>query len=405
MVLDVCERLLRNRHDAEDAFQATFLILARKAGSVARPALLGNWLYGVAYRTALKALARITGRRAKESQAVRAVAADADAVWADLRPVLDEEVSRLSDKFRAPFVLCYLQGRTNEEAAHALGCPKGTVLSRLATARARLRSRLTRRGIALSAALVAAALSEGVASAAVPPPLAGATAKAAVGVAASQGATGLASARAIALANAVSRDLLLRRLSVLTAGVLAAAALVASGAFLALRGTGDGDAVQESVQGGMKEQNDAPRLGLKELEGDWNVASVTQGDWKFSHDELKGMRWTIQGSEMATTNAGEKPAGAAEAGPRPAAIGPQFADVWCASCRRARVRTNPGPSPGLIDLTVLEGDLKGQTIEGIYQLQGDRLTVCLGLEKRRPTEFPTDRVSGRGVIAFEMTRK
>jgi RNA polymerase sigma factor (sigma-70 family) len=183
MVYGVCLRVLRDVHDAEDAFQATFLVLARGARSVTKRDSLASWLHGVAYRTALKARAGLAKRRGQERQvpAVTAEEPTPAVVWADLRPVLDEEVRRLPEKYRAPFILCYLEGKTNEEAARLVGCPKGTVLSRLATARQRLRARLTRRGIALSAGLLAAALSEGVASAVMPPLLIAPTVKAAAG--------------------------------------------------------------------------------------------------------------------------------------------------------------------------------------------------------------------------------
>jgi cobalt-zinc-cadmium efflux system membrane fusion protein len=151
LVLQVARRLLAHAEDAEDAFQATFLTLARKAGSIRRPAALGGWLYQVAYRVALRARA---GRRPAAGEALADVPAPPadDLVWRDLRPVLDEEINRLPAKYRLPVVLCYLEGRTLDEAARQLGCPKGTVSSRLAGARERLRVRLTRRGLALTGA-------------------------------------------------------------------------------------------------------------------------------------------------------------------------------------------------------------------------------------------------------------
>src|SRR5262245_19690150 len=114
-VLGVCRRVLSDPADAEDAFQATFLVLLRKAGSIGRPASLAGWLYGVAYRTALEARSRAARRRAKERQAVPPPPGETtpQVVWADLRPVLDEEVSRLPQKYRVAFVLCHVQGRTN----------------------------------------------------------------------------------------------------------------------------------------------------------------------------------------------------------------------------------------------------------------------------------------------------
>src|SRR5262249_17501866 len=134
MVLGVCRRVLRPAHDADDAFQATLLVLLRKARPLRRPELLGNWLYGVAHRTALKARTLAAKRRARERPVVDhlAGAPSPTAAWGDVRPVLDEEVSRLPAKYRAPVVLCYLEGKTNEEAARLLGCPTGTVFSRLA---------------------------------------------------------------------------------------------------------------------------------------------------------------------------------------------------------------------------------------------------------------------------------
>jgi RNA polymerase sigma factor (sigma-70 family) len=150
LVWSVCQRVLRNTPDAEDAFQATFLVLARKAKSIRKPELLANWLYGVANRTARKAKGLAASRRVAEGKVV-AVLETVTTSDPDLAVVLEDEVSRLPDKFRAPFVLCYLQGLTNEEAARRLGCPTGTILSRLSRARERLRARLSRRGLAPSA--------------------------------------------------------------------------------------------------------------------------------------------------------------------------------------------------------------------------------------------------------------
>jgi RND family efflux transporter MFP subunit len=178
MVLGVCCRALRDAGDVEDAFQATFLVLARKARSLDRPHLLAHWLHGVARRTALEAKVRTARRHARQQAIVDVSTPDttAPSAWADLRPVLDEEIARLPERYRVPFVLCYLEGRTNSEAARLMGCPEGTVASRLAWARQRLRGRLTRRGVTLSAGLGAAVLSG---KAALTPALAGCIAEAA----------------------------------------------------------------------------------------------------------------------------------------------------------------------------------------------------------------------------------
>jgi RNA polymerase sigma factor (sigma-70 family) len=155
MVWDTCRRVLRHEQDAEDAFQAAFLTLARKAGSIRRAPCLAGWLYRVAHRAALAARAR--PRRVVTGTDLDEVALARETQAGDWRELLDEEVGRLPDRYREPFVLCYLEGRSTDEAAAALGCPRGTVGTRLAWARQRLRERLQRRGVELPACLVPAA--------------------------------------------------------------------------------------------------------------------------------------------------------------------------------------------------------------------------------------------------------
>jgi RND family efflux transporter MFP subunit len=159
LVLGVCRRALHDEHAAEDAFQATFLALARKAASISRREAVASWLYKVAYRAALA----VRADRCRHATRARPLAAAADVPappqavqpveQRELRAVLDEEVGRLPEKLRAPVVLCYLEGKTVAEAAGQLGCPHGTVASRLARARRRLRRRLSRRGLAAPALL------------------------------------------------------------------------------------------------------------------------------------------------------------------------------------------------------------------------------------------------------------
>jgi RNA polymerase sigma factor (sigma-70 family) len=148
MVLSVCRRVLRSSHDAEDAFQATFLVMVEKAHRLRKPELLGNWLYGVAYRTALHARQRAArrGEREREAAAMLSEASsDPEIESRELRRVLDEELHRLPQKYRAPLVLCYLEGKTNQEAARSLGWPSGSISYRLARGRELLRRRLQAR--------------------------------------------------------------------------------------------------------------------------------------------------------------------------------------------------------------------------------------------------------------------
>jgi RNA polymerase sigma factor (sigma-70 family) len=156
MVLGVCRRLLGNVHDAEDAFQATFLVFVRKSAGLRKPELLANWLYGVACRTARQARTAATRRRARERVAARPEAREEPRN--ELGPVLDQALSLLPDRYRAAVVLCDLEGKSYREAARSLGCPEGTLAARVSRGRALLARRLTRQGVAFSSPVLAAAL-------------------------------------------------------------------------------------------------------------------------------------------------------------------------------------------------------------------------------------------------------
>jgi RNA polymerase sigma factor (sigma-70 family) len=235
MVLGVCRRVVRDWHTAEDAFQATFLVLARKAGALLRPELLGQWLYGVAYRTAGRARVEAARRRSHESRAANIEARPAgDTVdWDDLRPLLDEEVNRLPERYRRPVVLCYLQGQTNAEAATRLGCSRGTVATLLARARARLSRRLRQRGVTLSAAAALAVLGRQARGGGVSAALERGTVKAAVLLAAGKvEEAGAVAGRAVALAEGAARIMLRSKIRI-TAGILAAVTFLGAGAGVA----------------------------------------------------------------------------------------------------------------------------------------------------------------------------
>jgi RNA polymerase sigma factor (sigma-70 family) len=243
MVWGVCRRVLGNDQDAEDAFQATFLILVRRAASIASRELLANWLYGVAHRTALKARATAARRKGRERQVAEMpepAAADQD-LWDDLRPLLDQELSRLPDHYRAVIVLCDLEGKTRQGAARQLGLPEGTVASRLARARLMLAKRLTRQGVTLSSGALAATLAQEAASAGVPASVESATIQVASLLAAGRAAAaGLIPARVAALTEGVIKAMWFTKLKAVVAVVTALGFVTAGAAALTGRPAGPG---------------------------------------------------------------------------------------------------------------------------------------------------------------------
>jgi len=231
MVFGVCRRVIGNNHDAEDAFQATFLVLVRKAASVRPREAVGNWLHGVAYRTALEARARLARRRSREQQVVTMPQphADAESSWHDLRPVLDQELTGLPDHYRLPVILCDLEGRARKQVARQLRIAEGTLSSRLATARKLLARRLRRRGVTLSIACLTSLLAQGTVSAAVPASLLVSTTNVAMLVAAGQAvASGTVPVKVAALTEGVLKMMFLTKLK-LTAMVVSGVAVVGLG--------------------------------------------------------------------------------------------------------------------------------------------------------------------------------
>jgi RNA polymerase sigma factor (sigma-70 family) len=229
MVLRVCRRVLRHEQDAEDAFQATFLVLARSSGSIRKREALASWLHGVAHRTAMEAKRKAARRRDREAR-LRATPPPAPCPrWDEVQAALDEEIRRLPACYRAAFVLCVLQGKGGAEAAAELGVKEGTVWSRLTRARQLLQGRLTRRGIELSALLAALAVAEGVGRAKVPAPLARVVVRSGLSVAAGEPAAGVIPTHVAALAAGVTRAMLLSKAKIATA-LLVVLGLVVAGA-------------------------------------------------------------------------------------------------------------------------------------------------------------------------------
>jgi RNA polymerase sigma factor (sigma-70 family) len=225
MVLAVCRHILNNQADAEDAFQATFLVLVKKAGTIRPRGMVGNWLYGVAHTTALKARAMKNKRVYKERAAVCAPARADDPGSDDLHAFLARELHALPDRYRAVIVLCELEGKSHKEAARELGCPLGTIGTRLTRGRRLLARRLTARGIASVGATLGCLLAQHAGAAGVPPPVFHSTLRAAALLAAGQTAHGVISAEVAALTKGVLETMFFAKLKIATLLLLVVAAL------------------------------------------------------------------------------------------------------------------------------------------------------------------------------------
>ncbi len=299
MVWGVCCRTLRRPQGAEDAFQPTFLVLVlvlvRRAAAVVPPERVGNWLYGVARQTARKARATAVRRARRERQVANLPepAAAEPVPPNDWTPLLDAELARLPDPYRAVVVLCDLEGRTRAEAARELGVPEGTVGSRLARARGMLASRLARHGLSVTGGAVGASLPTAAAGA--PPPLVAATIRAAGLMAAGRaGTTGAISTTTIALTEGVLRTILLTKLARVTATVLLALATCTGGALavLQLRAADAPGSSPGQENKGIRPKGAVPQKG--EPAGD---PKLIAGKWKLAAFRMDGVR--LAGKELA----------------------------------------------------------------------------------------------------------
>jgi RNA polymerase sigma factor (sigma-70 family) len=334
LVLGVCRQILRHEQDTEDAFQATFLVLSRKAGSIRSAEALPNWLYGVANRLATRMKTAARKRQTREVALVDTPTPEPGLTTEldDLGPVLHEEIGRLPDKYRIPFVLCYLDGMTNEEAARRLGCPPGTVFSRLARAREGLRVRLRRRGLVASGPVLATALLglSQQASAAVPPPLASTTVRAAMrfGTDADGDRSG-APGRVVDLAQWGIKSLSGRGLRTVVALLVLLGLLVAVGALL-LR--------HRPPEGPIPQPQSAERPMHERLQGTWTLTSLNQGGVPVPG---AGGQLTFKDDQMTLLGVA------------------------------GTYRIDAEKDPMQIDWTV-----QGAEVRGIFQLRGDELTLC-----------------------------
>jgi RNA polymerase sigma factor (sigma-70 family) len=261
LVLGVCRRVLGNWHDAEEAFQATFLVLARSAASIRKHDALGSWLHAVAYRVAVKARLHSAARQQSERQAQPRPSSDplAEVTGRELTAVLDEELQQLGERYRAPLVLCYLEGKTRDEAAQQLGWSPSTLQRRLERGREILRSRLARRGLALATVLSVAAASPVTASVA----LTTATVRAAFAIASGTGAAGLVSTQAVAWAKGVLPTVAVSRMKLLACFLLVSLLAVGLGGFIGpanARRQADGD--RAALTSGLADLKDQAKKDL-----------------------------------------------------------------------------------------------------------------------------------------------
>lgn len=282
MVHGVCRRILRNHADADDAFQATFLVLVRRARAVRPRALLGNWLYGVAYRTALEARRAAAVRRVRERSAaeMRTTSPATDSPLPDMRETLDQELEALPDVYRAAVILCDLEGLSRKDAALRLGWSEGTLSGRLSRARSLLAGRLSRRGLALP--LGGISVLNATATAGVPSMLLESTTRIGILVAAGE-AVAVAPASVAALTEGVMKAMLLTKLKGMAMTVVVGSAILATavGGWQA-NATGAGDpqtgdrAKAPSAQRNQAREADKDRIAELERERDQLLRQVRQ---------------------------------------------------------------------------------------------------------------------------------
>ncbi len=265
MVWGVCRRILGNPHDAEDAFQATFLVLVRRASAIVPRDMVGNWLYGVAHQTALKAKATLAKRRTRERQvsALPEIEVEPQHFQQELRAVLDQELSRLPDKYRVAIVLCDLEGKTRTEAARQLAVPPGTLAARLTRGRALLAKRLVRHNLAVSGGIVTAALWEKAASAGQLTSLVSSTIRAVTSVAAEQAVNAsVISAEVATLTEGMVKAMFVSRIKIAT-GLVLALTVSAGGLLYETQAGGPAD---EAPRGEQKKVEDTRSAALRALE-------------------------------------------------------------------------------------------------------------------------------------------
>jgi RNA polymerase sigma factor (sigma-70 family) len=375
MVLDVCRCVLGNRADGEDAFQATFLTLARRAGSIRKAASLAAWLHGVAYRTARRAQARSARRREREARVpARESAGPDDLSWAEVRLAVHEALSTLAECYRAPLVLCYMGGMTQDQAASALGLTGAALKKRLERGREKLRAALTRRGLGPTALVAALAMPAAVG--AVPPAVADAVVRLAAPLAAGTLPGGSVPPAILNLVNAEVAPMTLSSLK----AVLCAVPLLVVGAVVAGVTPQPAETrAQDPAPARTNDRKETPaEQEAKWLAGEWKVAFVEAGGQSaFPDGNLGDARITFQDGKA------------------------EVKSLQLLFVKDFSFKIDPTAKPKEIDVTFLEGDMKGKTFAGCYVTLENEVRICLRLEQTkfgRPKGFST--VSGTGLYTF-----
>jgi RNA polymerase sigma-70 factor (ECF subfamily) len=376
MVLAVCQRVLSSPHDVEDAFQATFLVLVQKADSMRKQESIAGWLFGVAHKVAARLRKKAANRRLYHGPLVETIPAGAAGAERDETAwKIHEALDRLPHKFRAPLVLCYLEGKTQEETAKELGWTAGMVKGRLERGRDKLRARLAKTGVALSATALAADLAAPATAALVPAALVHSTLEVSLlGTAGKTVTVGAVPAQVFALTKEVTKAMFLKKLQMVTVTILLVGIIGAGAAgmtYVAGKGSDD-PAVVSTAKNALAGDDNAPDKGKtdqEKIQGTWNVVSIKA--WDEKGKELKGeevdkLAQLIKEKKLKVTFTGEKLTFSG------------FGDEM-----PSNYKLDPSTKPKTIDT-----DDGKEPQKGIYTLDGKELRLCSGGTKHQRSFTP-----------------